>query len=110
MNIRAKRSNLPMPKRSYVVVRYKGLLGYVGAALEPTKEHPFLYAREGDHNDSIQTPEGIDGGDGMTGTFQEHLDALCRDLCRQWEQVKWEPEYQRWQLYQEISDFMDGLR
>ena len=70
----------------------------------------FLYARDGDGNDSIQTPDGIDGGNGMTGTFKEHLDALCRDLSRQWEQVKSEPDHQRWGLYQEISDFMDGLK
>ena len=105
-----KTFQLTQSEKSFVVVRYQGLVGHVGAALNPTKEHPFLYARDEDGNDSIQSPDGIDGGNGMTGTFQEHLDALCRDLANHWEQVKSKPEYWRWELYQEINDFMDGLK
>ena len=66
-------------KGCYIVVAYKGLVGYVGVYLQGTPEQPYCWWAE---SESVVTEDGLTIGNSTGASIEDNLQALCRELLR----------------------------
>lgn len=93
-------------KGCYIEVTYENLTGYVGVHLGGTVDTPYCWWPE---KHQWVTNDGLTNGNSNGKELSTNLDALCRELLRQYQEDEARQKFQPEQACKSLHEFYEKL-